>query len=270
MGYSYKDACTLRPSGDSDAALKSIYGDPKGQVYRADPNQRGWFIPDEKWKTENLLKIPIEQLPGFPLYGGNQKISGVTLHKIVVPAFLQAWNEIYHRGLSGKLRTFGGSFAPRHMLHDSRKPISAHAYGCALDFDVPWNGYGIPFNQMQINRDVIKIFEEVGFEWGGRWNPTDGMHIQWTDPLRGVTQASWRDSTLKSLTAPQPPKGVILPTKPGVIAAPNGASNAPAIITVKAKDLSGKEVTVKDKKFKYNGTIFTVENDSLTIKLERE
>lgn len=241
----YEEACQRRPGGDLTSQLVDAFGNPIGKTYKAHPTEAGWFIPDPAWVKENLITIPIDRLPGFPKFGGTKELSGITIHRYVAPALIQAWDDLVEAKLNKKLRSFSGCFAPRHMLHNRKKPLSTHAFGIAIDVDVPWNGYGIPFDKMQIDRDVVRIFESRGWEWGGRWSPTDGMHFQWTAPITGVRQADWRDSAFG---------------KPTV---------RPDTITIKASDMAGNEVTIPHKKFIYNDTLVEVTNDDLTVSLRR-
>lgn len=200
MSFDFAAAIAARPRGDTRAALVAFYGDPTTGANRTGG---GKFEPTAEYR-KRLIKIPIADLPGFPPYADpTVKISGVTLHERVAPVFLATWQELHKRGLTDKLRTYDGAVTFRHMLWNYNNPVSLHAYGAAIDFDARWNGYGVPQNQAEINREVVKVFESCGWHWGGRWNPTDGMHFQWTDPLPGVRQPEWRDAMARSaLSAP--------------------------------------------------------------------
>jgi len=81
----------------------------------------------------------------------------------------------------------------RHMLWDPSRPLSVHSWGAALDFDAHWNGYG---SQGDINPAFVRIMEEHGFVWGGRWDPShrDAMHFQWTKPLPNTVVPPWQDT----------------------------------------------------------------------------
>ncbi|MCD0158658.1 M15 family metallopeptidase, partial [Deinococcus sp. 6GRE01] len=107
-----------------------------------------------------------------------------------------------------ELLTFNGAAAFRHMGHSRARPLSVHAFGAALDFDAAWNAYGVPLAQQQIDRDVIRVFQECGWEWGGLWSDPyeDGMHLQWTDPLPGVPQPAWRDAMARGEGSALKPK----------------------------------------------------------------
>ena len=101
------------------------------------------------------VKIPIEDLPGFPPYADpSVKITGVTFHAHVAPVFRATWKEVYARGLHKRLRTYDGAVTYRHMLWNYANPVSLHAYAGAIDFDAQWNRYGIPRDQMQIDHNA--------------------------------------------------------------------------------------------------------------------
>lgn len=214
MTFDFGAAITARPSGDTQAALVAAYGNPLTGS-RPHPTQRGWFEPGEAWKRANIVSIQTADLPGFPDYPG-QKTTRIQLHRTVAPVFKATWAELVRRGLNDKLRTYDGSLACRHMGHDPRRPISVHAYGAAIDFDARWNGYGVPLEHAQINREVVRCFQECGWEWGGLWSTPyeDAMHFQWTNGLSGVRQPEWRDALARPAPAKPPAPIPALPPEP--------------------------------------------------------
>jgi|GEM_PF-5026358 len=246
MTFDWAAAIKARPNGDT-ASLTRAFGNPRGGGARPDPNRPGWFTPDPAWEREHLVLVPIQDLPGFPLFNG-EAVRGVRVHRLVAPVLVATWAEVHERGLARRLRSFGGAFCPRHMLHDARRPLSVHAFGAAVDFDVPWNGYGIPAERMQINRDVVRVFQECGWEWGGLWSPTDGMHFQWTNPLPGVRQPAWRDAMAKPREVP-------------TVARASGPQ-------VLLRDMSGHLVELNAKRATYGGVVITRQADGSVI-LER-
>ncbi|UWX64739.1 hypothetical protein [Deinococcus rubellus] len=162
--FDFKAASAARPSGETTAALLATYGNPEGSG--AGPSKQGgaWFEPSPAWKQDNLVKVNLSDLPGFPQYPG-AKITGVSVHRIVAPILVATWVELHRRGLNTRLRTFNGSFAARHMGHDRTRPLSVHAFGAAIDFDAEWNGYGSPMGRMQIDRDVGREMVESLRRW---------------------------------------------------------------------------------------------------------
>lgn len=87
-----------------------------------------------------------------------------------------------------------GCFNPRRMRHskDPRVPFSDHTYGIAVDIDPGQNrafsrkkypDRPKPFEDgweqySSIPRSVVEIWEDLGWDWGGRWkNYCDPMHF---------------------------------------------------------------------------------------------
>lgn len=157
-------------------------------------NIRGGAIQvSPSWTSRNIVQLDVDtQLPYWPIneYTGQQN-NQIDIHRIVAPVLVATWAEVVRLGLHKKIRTFAGSWVPRHQLHNATKPLSTHSWGCAIDFDARWNGYGV--RAMKINLEFVKVFERFGWEWGGRWTSKDGMHFQYTDPLVSRLQMPWRD-----------------------------------------------------------------------------
>lgn len=174
--------------GGTPAELDRVFG-----KFSYRESTGGGILISAAWTSQNIVDINVRKsLPGWPVNSYTGRVnSTIQVHRLVVAPLILTWTEIVRLGLHKKLHTFGGSFVPRHMLHDRSKPLSVHSYGSALDLDVEWNGYG---TVGQINRDVVKVFEMFGWEWGGRWSTSDPMHFQWTDALNPPTIQPWRDT----------------------------------------------------------------------------
>lgn len=66
--------------------------------------------------------------------------------------------------------------------------LSMHAYGCAMDFDAPRNGFhDVTPHFASLRQEVVEPFLKLGGVWGGDWNGNgtsaderraDGMHFQ--------------------------------------------------------------------------------------------
>jgi hypothetical protein len=69
------------------------------------------------------------------------------------------------------------------------KQLSTHAFGCAFDINVPWNGYykvpALVGDQGSV-RELVPIANQHGFYWGGHFQYghglSDGMHFEWARP----------------------------------------------------------------------------------------
>lgn len=55
------------------------------------------------------------------------------------------------------------------------KVSSYHAWGLAIDINATTNGRG---GRGDIPDDVVSLWTEHGFGWGGNWDNTDPMHVQ--------------------------------------------------------------------------------------------
>lgn len=161
----------------SEAELAQFFGTPQ---VRPDPQRKGWILPDPAWEAQHLVYVPVSQLPGWPPLANGQAVSRVAIHTRLQRVLRLTWAEVYRRGLHQRLHSFDGSHARRHMLQNPSHPLSLHARAAALDFDAKRNPYGLPHTHIAMNMAVVKVFEAWGWVWGGRWNPSDAMHFQWT------------------------------------------------------------------------------------------
>lgn len=248
MSFDFAAAIRARPAGATRAQLVAAYGDPLADGYTR--TGKGWFNASPTF-ARNLVRVPISDLPGFPLLYGTTRITGVTVHRLVAPILVASWAEVYKRGLHNRLHTFDGATASRHMLNNYANPLSVHAYGAALDFDQATNGYGIPAARMQINRDFVELMERMGWTWGGRWTNTDGMHLQWTDPLPGTAVPAWQDAGLDVKTQ------IIKPEFKPIVVAPTPVAQ-PASVKVLMLDQGNKWQAMTGSQATYNGTTVQV------------
>ena len=129
--------------------------------YKANPD--GTVRPAASWVSANIrtMQMPI--------------IGPVTGHRVMLPQLQGALNEVVARGLSKKIKTYDGCYVPRFIGHDPSRGLSFHTYGTAIDLNAATNYRGIPGD---IDRNVVAIFKNWGFAWGGDWNYTDPMHFE--------------------------------------------------------------------------------------------
>jgi peptidoglycan LD-endopeptidase CwlK len=90
----------------------------------------------------------------------------------------------------------GGGFVWRVIAGTTQ--LSVHSFGAAVDistdFSDYWrwtkavNGGPIPFKN-RIPLEIVKIFEQHGFIWGGRWYHYDTMHFEYRPELLIFAQA---------------------------------------------------------------------------------
>lgn len=206
--FNWEKAIAERPSFEQ---RDEFYGD-----YRFTEAGGGWVTPEGKWEHNNLDRIPVAELPGFPLLYGvpNPKFLSVRMHKKIIPIFRATWADLHELGLTSKLHSFDGCFAARHMQNNVKLPLSNHAKGSAIDFDQATNRMGIPFNSMGMVRNNMQFVIEMerrGWAWGGRWSYSDGMHFEWVDQDPRCTPPH-QDAIARELPKANPnPRSIITP-----------------------------------------------------------
>jgi hypothetical protein len=123
----------------------------------------GRIAPQQAWVTSH---ISTETMP---------IIGPMTCNTQMFPQLRAALEEIQADGLAPAIhpQQYGGCFVPRFIAGTTT--LSNHAFGLAFDVNVPENQRG---TVGRINRQVVAVFEEWGFTWGGTWRYTDPMHFE--------------------------------------------------------------------------------------------
>ncbi|MCD6639118.1 MAG: M15 family metallopeptidase [Nocardioides sp.] len=129
----------------------------------------GSVVPDAGWVAQH---IRTEQVP---------ILGNVTCHKDLFPQLRAALLEVVTTGLADEINPdeFAGCYYPRFIANSTT--LSNHAFGLALDVNVPGNLRG---SVGEINRAVVDIFKKWGFAWGGDWRWTDPMHFELAEVRR--------------------------------------------------------------------------------------
>lgn len=135
--------------------------------------KNGFIDPDPAWVRSNISKESV------PVFGT------VTCHRIMFPQLRSALEEAVARNLDHLIRRgdFGGCWVPRFIDRDPSQPLSMHAWGLAVDFNVSTNRLG---TRGDMDPRLVEVFEKWGFEWGGRWSRPDPMHFE-VDRIVGST-----------------------------------------------------------------------------------
>jgi hypothetical protein len=132
------------------------------------------------WVQENIVTVAIPQLASVKgAAGGN-----IQFHRLAAEQLRAIWAAWEAAGLLHLVLSWSGSFVPRFMR--SGKQLSTHAFGCAFDINVPWNGYykvpALVGDQGSL-RELVPIANQHGFYWGGHFQYgrglSDGMHFEW-------------------------------------------------------------------------------------------
>jgi hypothetical protein len=123
----------------------------------------GRVIPSAAWVRSHIVTETV------PILGR------VTCNRYLIPQLRGALAEIQSRDLAGRIDPgqYAGCYYPRFIA--GTRSLSNHAFGLALDLNVPGNQRG---TVGQMDRTVVAIFEKWGFTWGGRWHYTDPMHFE--------------------------------------------------------------------------------------------
>lgn len=146
--------------------LRSVYGDPTSHV-----RDDGSIAPEwERRVTEGRVRFPAP----LPLsWAPSQLVRGFSCHPLVADRYQSAFDEVHRRGYWHLLEDFGGCYNWRTARGLTK--LSTHAWGIAIDVAVGRNPLGA---RPTLDGRIVAIFEDHGFQWGGRWSRPDGMHFQ--------------------------------------------------------------------------------------------
>jgi hypothetical protein len=123
----------------------------------------GHIAPDPAWVKAHIATEPV------PILGN------VTCNKLIFPQLRAALEDVIAQGLADKIHPgeYAGCYYPRFIAGTTT--LSNHAFGLALDLNVPGNQRG---TAGEMDRGVVAIFKHWGFTWGGDWKYTDPMHFE--------------------------------------------------------------------------------------------
>ena len=131
----------------------------------------GTINPDQGWVKEFIRTETV------PILGE------VTCNKGALPQLRGAFTDIVAAGLIAEIKPeqYAGCYYPRYIGRDPSNGLSLHSWGIAVDLNVPTNLMG---TQGDMHPQVVEIFKEWGFAWGGDWNYTDPMHFEMARVVR--------------------------------------------------------------------------------------
>jgi D-alanyl-D-alanine carboxypeptidase len=84
----------------------------------------------------------------------------------------------------------GGTFNWRNIAKTKR--LSVHSFGAAIDINTKYTDYwiwsggkpgNVPRYKNKIPKEIVSIFEQHGFIWGGKWYHYDTMHFEYRPEL---------------------------------------------------------------------------------------
>jgi hypothetical protein len=143
--------------------VKSVFGE-----FAAAPRRDGFLDVDPVWRKTNVRTAKV------PLLGH------VTCHRALFPQLRRALRHVASANLSFAVdpADFGGCYSARFINRNPAGRISHHSWGIAVDVNVGENAYGTKADQ---DLRLVRIMEQAGFTWGGRWVVPDGMHFEWSE-----------------------------------------------------------------------------------------
>lgn len=130
---------------------------------------------DPRWESEQLARAPLP----FPIalsWDPTKQVRSIYCHRRLTAKFQEVFGDIERRGLSGKVRSFGGCFNFRAKRSGSK--LSTHAWGIAVDLNPETNAMG---REGDMPAGIVAAFTRAGFLWGGDWSGAnrDPMHFQY-------------------------------------------------------------------------------------------
>ena len=126
----------------------------------------GFIDIQQAWVKDNIrtARVPL--------------LDTVTCHRTLFPQLRAVLQQVRAEGLEFLINPeqFGGCYSPRYVDRIAGGRLSHHAWGIGIDVNVAENAFGTAPDQ---DTRLVKIFENHGFTWGGRWLVPDGMHFEW-------------------------------------------------------------------------------------------
>lgn len=186
-----KNPKELIESGDISDQFKMVY--PKGELFEppATPENDPGRIRNNKFfkklygGTPEEVKMHLKELKWMPQYS-NEILLFNTKFK--------AWENL--KKVSDELEKLppellkyvvdtAGTYNWR-VIKDTNR-LSAHSFGIAIDINVKYSSYWKWDKEYKYRNEIphiiIKIFEDHGFIWGGKWYHYDTMHFEYRPEL---------------------------------------------------------------------------------------
>lgn len=148
-----------------------------------------WLFPEGIPTTETAARSYMQTI-SVPIYtqAGQKSSMNITVNKKLVNAYRQAFEGMYKIRFPVDAGTTA-AYCWRQMASNATKQ-SYHSYGSCIDIN--WNSnpatytggsYNPGNDPMSITSDVVKIWADAGFFWGGAWDGyfRDYMHFTYTN-----------------------------------------------------------------------------------------
>lgn len=152
----------LDPGAVQTAVVVGTIADAVG-TFRYTVLAGGRIAPDPAWVASHIVTKTV------PILGS------VTCNRLIFPQLEAALRDVQAQGLADEIHPgeYAGCYYPRFIAGSTT--LSNHAFGLALDLNVPGNQRG---TVGEMDRGVVAIFKHWGFTWGGDWAYTDPMHFE--------------------------------------------------------------------------------------------
>ena len=160
----------IRPPNGLDA-INAMFGKLTDYLIT---NPDGSMGIEPRFEREHIV---LTKLPwAIPLsWNRNIEVVEFRCHTLLKEKIETIFQKILDDGLKDKIHSFGGCFQFR--LKSSGRGYSTHSWGIAIDLNPETNRRG---ELGDIDKLIVKVFEDAGFAWGGGWNGRvrDPMHFQ--------------------------------------------------------------------------------------------
>lgn len=123
-------------------------------------------------------RLYIPQLDGVKCCG--TKFSGtIACNETLLGDLLAIFRDIDHAGLMDRIVTYDGCYVYRKIRGGSI--LSMHARGAAIDINADLNPMGARpkrIGERGCVAELVPIFAQYGWYWGGNFTRCDGMHFE--------------------------------------------------------------------------------------------
>lgn len=156
---------TPRPHGLVD--LRNTFGDPTPFIQRDGTISSEWARRVQEGRVQLPLPLPLA-------WNRQQNATTIACHPLIVDPLRSVFNQIHSRGFWNLLEDYGGCYNWRNARGLSK--LSTHCWAISVDLNPNSNPLGA---KPKMPKQIVGIFEDHGFIWGGEWSRPDGMHFQY-------------------------------------------------------------------------------------------
>lgn len=144
---------------------QTVLKDALGE-FAYEPTTGSSFVQDPEFREQRIGEATV------PLLGKT------VCHVEVLPQLEGGMEQVIEEGHQEAIdpTDYAGCWSPRFIAGGPGSPVSRHAWGAAVDLNASANPIGTDGSQ---DPDLVRIMEEWGFTWGGRWLVPDPMHFEY-------------------------------------------------------------------------------------------